>query len=92
MPAMSIFEVIMLLCFGAAWPSSIYKSYHSRTSKGKSGVFLIIVFTGYIAGIFHKMFYNLDWVVMLYGLNALMIAIDILFYIRNTAFDRQFEA
>ena len=24
---MSIFEVLMLLCFGAAWPFSIYKSY-----------------------------------------------------------------
>ena len=89
---MSIFEVIMLLCFGAAWPSSIYKSYISRSSKGKSVVFLIIVFLGYIAGIFHKMFYNLDWVVLLYGLNALMISVDILLYMRNTAFDRQFES
>ena len=89
---MSIFEVIMLLCFGAAWPSSIYKSYISRSSKGKSGVFLIIVFIGYLAGIFHKVFYNLDWVVFLYGLNALMISIDIFLYMRNTAFDRQLES
>lgn len=87
---MSIFEVIMLLCFGAAWPSSIYKSYRSRTSQGKSVVFLVIVFTGYIAGIFHKVFYNLDWVVVLYGVNALMIVVDILLYMRNTAIDRQF--
>jgi len=89
---MSIFEVIMLLCFGAAWPSSIYKSYISRSSKGKSGVFLIIVFIGYLAGIFHKIFYSLDWVVFLYGLNALMISIDIFLYMRNTAFDRQLES
>ncbi len=86
---MSIFEVIMLLCFGAAWPSSIYKSYHSRTSKGKSLVFLVIVFTGYIAGIFHKVFYNPDWVVLLYGLNGSLILIDIFLYVRNTALDRE---
>ena len=89
---MSIFEVIMLLCFGAAWPSSIYKSYTSRSSKGKSIVFLIIVFIGYLAGIFHKVFYNLDWVVFLYGLNALMISIDFFLYLRNTAYDRQLES
>lgn len=89
---MSIFEVIMLLCFGAAWPSSIYKSYISRSSKGKSVVFLIVVFIGYLAGIFHKVFYNPDWVVLLYGLNAVMISIDILLYMRNTAFDRQLES
>ena len=89
---MSIFEVIMLLCFGAAWPSSIYNSYISRTSKGKSIAFLIIVFVGYLAGIFHKVFFNLDWVVFLYGLNALMISVDILLYMRNTAFDRRIES
>lgn len=89
---MSIFEVIMLLCFGAAWPSSIYKSYSSRSSKGKSIVFLVIVLIGYIAGIFHKVFYNLDWVVFLYALNGLMILLDIFLYIRNSALDRELES
>jgi hypothetical protein len=89
---MSIFEVIMLLCFGAAWPSSIYKSYVSRTTRGKSVVFLSIVLIGYIAGIFHKVFYNLDWVVLLYALNAFMISFDIALYMRNTALDRQLES
>ncbi|MBN2298229.1 MAG: hypothetical protein JXM72_06520 [Deltaproteobacteria bacterium] len=89
---MSIFEVTMLLCFGAAWPSSIYKSYISRTSKGKSGVFLVIVFTGYIAGILHKTFFNPDWVVLLYSLNALMVFLDILLYMRNSVLDRQLQS
>jgi hypothetical protein len=40
----------MLVCFGAAWPASIYRSWTSRTVAGKSLVFLIIVFAGYIAG------------------------------------------
>ena len=85
---MSIFEVIMLVCFGAAWPPSLYKSYTARTSKGKSIFFLAIVLLGYGAGIIHKIFYNLDWVVYLYALNGSMVLIDIVFYYRNAALDR----
>ncbi len=73
----------MLLCFGAAWPVSIYKSYTSRTTAGKSVIFLIIVLIGYIAGILHKVFNSLDFVIWLYVMNAAMVSIDILLYVRN---------
>lgn len=43
---MSIFEVIMLICFGAAWPFSIYKSY---TSTSTSGVTQCLRFQNYFA-------------------------------------------
>ena len=39
----SIFEAVMLLCFAAAWPAAIHKSWVSRTARGKSLAFLIIV-------------------------------------------------
>lgn len=80
---MSIFEVIMLLCFGAAWPFSIYKSYKSRSTKGKSIVFLVVLIIGYIAGILNKIFYNMDIVIYLYILNLIMVSIDALLWIRN---------
>ncbi len=80
---MSIFEIIMLLCFGAAWPFSIYKSYKSRSVEGKSLLFLLVVFIGYWSGILHKIFYNYDSVIYLYILNLIMVGIDILLYIRN---------
>jgi len=83
-----MFEIIMLVCFGAAWPSSIYKSYISQTSKGKSIFFLFIVLIGYCSGVFHKIFFNLDWVILLYVLNGCMICIDIILYFRNTALDK----
>ena len=86
---MSIFEVTMLICFGSAWPASIYKSISSKTAKGKSIAFLIIVFMGYIAGILHKLFYNLDWVVMLYALNGLMVLVDISITLRNRELDKK---
>jgi hypothetical protein len=86
---MSIFEIIMLVCFGAAWPPAVYKSYTSRTARGKSIFFLLIILMGYVSGIFHKLFYNLDWVIFLYALNGAMVLTDILLYYRNASLDRQ---
>lgn len=86
---MSIFEVIMMVCFGSAWPASIYKSYTTRTARGKSIAFLLIVFIGYLAGILHKVFYNLDWVVSLYALNGLLILVDLVLSMRNRSLDRK---
>ncbi len=79
----SIFEAMMLICFGVAWPASIYKSWTSRTTAGKSLVFLLIVEAGYIAGLIHKIVYNRDAVLVLYLLNGVMVFIDILLYCRN---------
>lgn len=80
---MSPFEIIMLACFGAAWPVSIYKSYTSRKNTGKSLTFLIIVFIGYVSGVIHKMFYNYDAVIFLYILNSIMVFTDMVLYFRN---------
>jgi hypothetical protein len=79
----SIFEIAMLVCFGAAWPVSIYKSLTTRAVAGKSLPFLIIVFVGYIAGILHKIVFRYDLVIFLYILNALMVAFDIVLYLLN---------
>ena len=84
---MSVFEVIMLVCFGAAWPFSIYKSYRSKSNRGKSVVFLIIVLAGYVAGILHKILLNFDLVIVLYGLNAIMVSTDVLLYFRNRRYN-----
>ena len=80
---MSIFEIIMLICFGAAWPFSIYHSYRSRTHHGKSLLFLYVILFGYVAGTLHKIFFYYDAVIFLYVLNGLMVATDILLYYRN---------
>lgn len=80
---MSIFEAIMLLCFGAAWPFSIIKSYKSKSVAGKSPYFLIVVIIGYISGIINKLLYSNDIVMYLYILNLLMVATDLALYYRN---------
>lgn len=79
---MSLFEIGMLLCFGAAWPFSIYKTMQCKDVRGKSLIFLLVVLFGYILGILHKVFYNYDKVVYLYAVNGLMVAMDIALYLR----------
>ena len=83
----SIFEAIMLVCFGVAWPASIYRSYVGRTSAGKSIVFLVVVEIGYMAGITHKITSGADAVIYLYVLNAVMVLVDIGLYVRNKNID-----
>jgi membrane protein DedA with SNARE-associated domain len=80
---MSVFEIIMLLCFGSAWPFSIYKSWTSGTNEGKSLWFMVIVLVGYLSGVIHKILHNLDPVVYLYAVNGMMVLVDIAFYFRN---------
>ncbi|MDZ7371007.1 MAG: hypothetical protein ONB12_07555 [candidate division KSB1 bacterium] len=85
---MSIFEIIMLLCFGLAWPFSIYKTYTSRRNEGKSVIFLYAVLIGYAGGVIHKLLYSRDAVIALYSLNGIMVFIDILLYHRNERLQR----
>jgi hypothetical protein len=80
---LSPFEAIMLICFGLAWPFSIYKSWKTWEVGSKSLVFLVALFVGYVAGTLHKIFYLFDYVIILYILNGTMVATDIVLYIRN---------
>lgn len=89
---MSVFELGMLVCFGAAWPINIYKSFKSRTAAGKSVLFQWAILVGYICGITHKLLYSRDVVLYVYILNFVMVAVDTALYFRNRRLDRQREA
>ena len=95
-----LFEIIMVVSFGASWPFNVIKSYKARTTKGKSLAFLCLIFFGYIAGITSK-FINpaymaeigTKWyVVFFYILNFIMVGADLLMYVRNYKLDKQAEA
>ncbi|MEA3392674.1 MAG: hypothetical protein U9Q91_06815 [Candidatus Marinimicrobia bacterium] len=88
---MSHFEIIMLICFGAAWPFSIFRSWKSHSTKGKSLLFMIIVMIGYIAGVLHKLVFDHDLVIYLYALNFLMVAVDVALYLRNRSGEKKSE-
>lgn len=89
-----ILETVMLICFGAAWPLSIMKSWHSRTAKGKSISFLFIVLIGYVAGIAKVLLID-GWggfLLIPYGINFTMVSIDASLYFRNKKLDIAEEA
>ncbi len=89
---MGIFEFMMLLCFGASWPFSIAKSLKSRSTKGKSLRFMLLVELGYVFGITHKLVYSLDWVVWAYVTLFFIVGADICLYFRNLRFERMAAA
>ena len=77
-----ILEAGMLFCFGFGWPFSIYKSYKARANTGKSLLFLIVIWMGYLMGITFKAIAP-DWRLWLYVVNICMVSIDIALYYRN---------
>jgi hypothetical protein len=79
---MSIFEVLMLICFGVSWPISIARALRTKVVAGKSCIFMAIVIIGYLCGIVHKIFFSFDWVIILYAINLIMVSIDLALYFR----------
>ena len=86
-----IMEICMVVLFGASWPLNVMKSYKSRTTKGKSLAFLILIFIGYICGIIAKLTAaNYKWYVLFfYVLNFIMVGIDLILYVRNYRLDKK---
>lgn len=80
---MSIFEMLMLLFFAACWPVNIFKSLKTRSAKGKSLVFLFLIWSGYICGLVHKFLFSRDTVMVLYMINVAMVSVDIVLYFIN---------
>ena len=81
----AIFEAIMVISFGISWPLSIYKSYKSRSTKGKSLLFMLFVLFGYACGIVSKLVgENVTYVLFFYVLNLLMVSVDVALYYRNS--------
>lgn len=86
---MSIYEIIMLVCFGVAWPFSIYKSLKSKSTKGKSAMFMIVLIIGYISGVLNKLLVHYDNVIYLYIVNTLMVLTDLILFYRNRALENR---
>ena len=94
-----ILEIVMIVSFGASWPVNVWKSYRARSTKGKSLLFLLLIFFGYIAGITSKLVNDAymaqigqKWYVLFfYVLNFLMVGLDLVMYARNYKLDRKRE-
>ena len=87
----SIFESIMLICFGLSWPLNVIKAYKARTAKGTSLPFTLLIITGYIAGIAAKFITGqINYVLVVYLLNLLIVSLNVVVYIRNVALDKKY--
>ena len=99
-PIATACETIMIICFGLSWPLLVYKSWKCRTVKGKSLLFTMFVWVGYIFGIAKNFILfasgSNSWIFFLgwafYFFNFLMISIDILLYFRNRKLDKEKDA
>ncbi len=79
-----ILECVMLICFGISWPISVYKSITSKSTKGKSVIFLIAILVGYVAGILSKILSNnFSYVLVLYFINFFIVFTDFIIYFVN---------
>ena len=72
---MSIFEAGMLICFGASWPFAVRKTFKTKSVKGKSKLFLILIILGYIFGMINKIQNSVDIVFWLYVINLLLVSL-----------------
>ena len=85
-----LFEAGMLVCFGFSWPLNVIKAYKARTAKGTSLAFIILIITGYVAGITAKVInHQFNYVLGVYFLNLAIVMTNVLVYIRNKALDKK---
>ena len=88
---MGVFEFLMLVCFGFSWPFAIVKSLRSRSTKGKSLMFMLLVELGYVFGIVHKILNNFNWVTWVYVVLFVIVGFDVYLYWRNRRYERAWE-
>ena len=96
MDIVQLLEIGMLITFGFSWPFNIYKSVTSRTAKGKSLLFEIIIIVGYCMGVTAKFVtYSrtgvLAYSVWFYFLDICLVMTDLILSLRNLRLDRERE-
>lgn len=86
-----IFEAVMLVCFGCAWPLSIYKTYKSRSTGGKSVFFLYVILLGYVNGVIYQYLVSpvVDYVFYIFFINIFLVLTDIILFYRNIYIERK---
>ena len=86
----SILETLMLVCFGFSWPLNVMKAYKAKTAKGTSLPFILLIVTGYIAGITAKVITNqINYVLIAYIVNLAIVSLNIVIYFRNVSLDKK---
>ena len=86
----AFFESVMLICFGLSWPVNLMKSIKACTAKNTSLFFILLILTGYIAGIISKIVSNnINYVFILYVINLIMVSANLYVYFYNKKLDEK---
>lgn len=86
----SILETTMLICFGFSWPLNVIKAYKAGTAKGTSLPFILLIITGYIAGISAKIISEqINYVLIAYIINLAIVSLNVAVYFRNVSLDKK---
>lgn len=85
-----LLESIMLICFGMSWPVNVYRNFRARTARGMSPMFILLIITGYIAGIAAKILSgNTGLILAVYLINLIMVLLNLAVYFRNRRMDAE---
>ena len=83
-----VLESIMLICFGLSWPVSVVKNIKAHTAKSMSLPFILLIITGYIAGISSKIInHNFSYVLAIYFFNLFVVSLNVVVYFINRSYD-----
>ena len=86
----AVLESVMLICFGLSWPLNVIKAYKAGTTKGSSLPFILLIITGYIAGITEKLISGqVNYVLIVYLLTLVIVSLKVVVYFRNAALDKK---
>lgn len=99
MNIVQILETVMLICFGLSWPVNLVKNYRVASAKSMSLPFLLLIWSGYVAGVTAKIialyspqYPDPAWYLLtVYIINLLMMCANIAVYFRNAHLDKLAE-
>ena len=84
-----IYEVIMLLCFFAAWPMSVVKSYRARTTTGKKSRISDYDYCRLCCWNCEQVYERRRLCDYFYVINLLIVGVDLVLYFRNLRLDKK---
>jgi hypothetical protein len=88
-----LLESTMLVCFGLSWPMNLAKNIKAKSARNMSLQFILLIITGYVAGITAKIYtHRFNYVLVVYLLNLVIVSANVIVYFVNRRYDRQEQA
>lgn len=83
-----LLEATMLICFGLSWPLTVIKNIKAKTAKSMSLAFILLIITGYVAGIAAKFInHTFNYVLLVYFFNLAVVSLNLVVYFINRRYD-----